>query len=75
MRSFIKISGMVFNLQSGQVYMVEMAMFNVQRAITPKAVKPELQFMCSAHCIIVLYFCVKPGENISYGIKLWSGHA
>ena len=30
MRSFIKISGTVFNLQSGHDYMVEMVMFNVQ---------------------------------------------
>ena len=41
-RSFIKIFGMVFNLQSWHKYMVEMAMFNVQRAITPKVGKPEL---------------------------------
>ena len=34
MRNFIIISSTAFNLQSGQEYMVEMAMFNVQRAIT-----------------------------------------
>ena len=32
-----------------------LAMFNVQRAITPKVGKPELQFMCSASCLIMLY--------------------
>ena len=32
----MKISQTVFNLQSGHEYMMEMAMFNVQRAITPK---------------------------------------
>ena len=48
--------------------MVKMAMFNVQRAITLKVGKPELRFMCFAHCLIVLYICVKFGENISYGI-------
>ena len=54
--------------------MVEMDMFNmfnVQRAITPKVGKPELRFMCSSHCLVVLYICVKFGENIrlyqSYG--------
>ena len=31
--------GTVFNLQSGHKYIVEMAMFNVQRAITPKVGK------------------------------------
>ena len=51
----MKISGMVFNLQSGHEYMVEMAMLNVQRAITPKVGKPELQFMCSACYLIVFY--------------------
>ena len=51
----MKISGMVFNLQSGHEYMVEMAMLNVQRAITPKVGKPELRFMCSARYLIVLY--------------------
>ena len=45
-RSFIKISGTVFYLQSRQEYMIEMAMLNVQRAITPKLDKPELRFMC-----------------------------
>ena len=37
----MKISQTVFNLQSGHEYMVEMAKFNVQRAITPKVGKPE----------------------------------
>ena len=45
--------------------MVEMAMFSVQRVITPKVGKPELQFMYSAHLLIMLYICVKFHENIS----------
>ena len=45
----MKIPETIFNLQSGQKYMVEMAMVNVQRAITPKVGKQELQFMSSAH--------------------------
>ena len=36
----MNISQMVFNLQSGHEYMVEMAMFNIQRAITLKVGKP-----------------------------------
>ena len=44
--------------------MVEMIMFNVQRAITANVGKPELWFMCSASCLIVLYICVKFRENI-----------
>ena len=61
---------MGFNLQSGHEYMEEMAMFNVQRAITPKVGKPELRFMYSAGRLIVLYFCVKFRENISDGIRV-----
>ena len=49
--------------------MVEMAKFNVQRAITPKVSKPDLGFMCSAHHLIVLYICVKFCENILGGIS------
>ena len=54
--------------------MVEMAMLNIQRAITPKVGKSELRFMCSAYCLIVPYICVKFGENISDGIRVmeWS---
>ena len=42
---------------------IEMATFNVQRAILPEAGKPELRFMCSAS-LIMLYVCVKFGKNI-----------
>ena len=42
--------------------MVEMAMVNVQKAITPKIGKSELQFMSSACHLIVLYLNVKPPE-------------
>ena len=50
--------------------MVKMTMFNVQRVVTPKVGKPELQFMCSAHCLIVFYNSVKFHENISNGIRV-----
>ena len=50
--------------------MVEMAMFNVQRIITPKVGKPELRFMCSARRFMVLYICVKFLENITNGIRV-----
>ena len=46
----------------------QMTMFNVQEGITPKVGKPELQFMCSAHPLMVLYICVKFHENITNGI-------
>ena len=39
--------------------MEAMAMLNVQRVFTPKVGKPELQFMCCAHHLIVLYISVK----------------
>ena len=45
-------------------------MFNVQRAKTPKVGKSELQFMCSALRLIMLYICVKFCENITNGIRV-----
>ena len=65
MRNFIIISSTIFNLQCRHKYMVEIAMFNDPRAITPNFSKPELWFRCSAHRLIVLYICVKFHENIS----------
>ena len=59
-----------FNLQSGHKYIVEMALFNVQRAITPKVGKQELRFMCSARHLMELYICVKFRENITSGIRV-----
>ena len=50
--------------------LVEMAIFNVQRAITPKVGKPELRVMSSARRLIVLYICEKFRENISDGIRV-----
>ena len=49
--------------------MLEIAMFNVQRAITPNVGKSELLFICSARCLIVLYIFVKFRENITNGMK------
>ena len=44
--------------------MVEMAIFIVQRAITPKECNPELRFLRSAGRLMVLNICVKFHENI-----------
>ena len=51
--------------------MVEMAIFNIQRAITLKVGKQELRFMCSA-CdrLMVFNICVKFHENMSSGFKV-----
>ena len=49
----------VLMLQSGHKYVVEMAIFNVQRAITPKACNPVSWFLCSASCLMVLNICVR----------------
>ena len=43
---------------------------NTQRAITQKAEKPELWFMCSAHRLIVFNVCVKFHENMSSSFKV-----
>ena len=50
--------------------MVEMAIFNIQRAITLKVGKQELRFMCSACNFIVFKICVKFHENMSSGFKV-----
>ena len=50
--------------------MVEMAIFNIQRAITLKLGKQELQFMCSACQLMVFNICVKFHENMSSGFKV-----
>ena len=44
--------------------MVEMAIFNIQRAITLKVGKQELQFMCPARRLMVFNICVKFHENM-----------
>ena len=54
--------------------MVEMVMFNIQRGITQKVGKPELRFIRSAHCLMVLYIGGKFSENSSSRIKLWCRH-
>ena len=47
-----------------------MKIVNTQRAITPKAGKPELQFMSSACCLLVFKVCVKFHENMSSSFKV-----
>ena len=39
-----------------------------------KVGKPELRFMCSARRLMVFNVCVKFHENMSSGLKVWSGH-
>ena len=43
---------------------------NTQKAIPPKAGKPELQFMCSARRLMVFNVCMNFHENISSGFKV-----
>ena len=44
--------------------MTEITIYNVQRAVTPKVDKQELWFLCSAHCPMIGYICVKLHEYI-----------
>ena len=53
--------------------MVKMAIFNIQKAITPKVGEQELQFMCSARRLMVFNICVKFHENMSRGFKVMEG--
>ena len=57
-KNFMKISQTVFNLQSRHKYMVEMAMFNVQRAVSPKVGKNRVRvhkFCLSSHQALNLW--------------------
>ena len=51
-----------------------MAIFNVQRAITPKVCNPELRFLRSARRLMVLNICVKFREISQMVLKLQNGH-
>ena len=52
------------------IYGADTKIVNKQREITPKVGKPELRFMCSACCHMVLNVCVKVHETMSSGFKL-----
>ena len=54
--------------------MVEMAIFNIQRAITLKVGKQELQFICSVCHLMVLTFVSSFMKICQAVFKLWSGH-
>ena len=51
-----------------------MKIVNTQRPITPKAGKPELPFMRSACCVMVLNIMSSFLKTCLAGLKLWSGH-
>ena len=68
------ITQTVLMLQSGHEYVVEMAIFNVQMAITPKVCNPGLRIWRSARRLMVLIICVNIHENILNVLKLQSGH-
>ena len=53
--------------------MVEMAIFNIQRAITLKVGKQELRFMCSACHLMVLTFVSSSMKICQAVLKLWRG--
>ena len=51
-------------------YGADTKIVNIQRKKTPKVEIPELQFMCSAHRLMVFNVCVKFHENMSSGFKV-----
>ena len=61
---------MILKIYSGHECMVEMAIFNIQRAITLRVGKQELRIMCSACCLIVFNICVTFHENMSSSFKV-----
>ena len=42
----------------------------VQRVITPKAGISELQYLCCANCIMMIYICLRFQENISNSFQV-----
>ena len=54
--------------------MVEMAIYNIRRAITLKVGKQELRLMCSACHLMVLTFVSSFMKICQVILKLWSGH-
>ena len=54
--------------------MVEMAVFNIQRAITLKVGKQELRFMCSACHLMVLTYVSSFMKICQTDLKIWNGH-
>ena len=54
--------------------MVEMAIFNIQRAITLKVGKKELRFMRTACYLMVLTFVSSFMKICQAVSKLWRGH-
>ena len=63
----MKIRQEVLNLRSGHKNV------NTQRAITPQAEKPELQFMCSAQSHGVYHLC-EVSLICRAVLNLWSGN-
>ena len=59
-----------FGVTERKEYVVEMAIFNVQRAITPKTSNTELRFLRSARRLIMLNICVKFHEYILNGFEV-----
>ena len=58
------------NMSSGFKVMERTQKLTHKRAITPKAGKPELRFLCSARRLMVFNACVKFHENVSSGFKV-----
>ena len=47
------------------IEMIGITIYNVQRAVTPKAGNSKLRFLCSAYHIMVICICLKFQKNIS----------
>ena len=63
------MSRTVFKLPSGHKYIIEITIFEVQRAITLKESQAEL-FLCSAPFLMMLYIYLKFHQHIWNGFQL-----
>ena len=55
----MKVSQIVFKLQIRHEYVTQITIYHIQMAITPKVGKPQLLFLCSACCLMVVNISVK----------------
>ena len=54
----------ILKLQSGRDFVLETAIYKVQRGITQKVSTQELWFLCSACRLMLVYICMKFHEGI-----------
>ena len=66
----MKISWMVFKLQSGHDFVIETATYKAQRGITKKIYIQAFWFLQYAHCLMLVNISVTFKEDILNGFQV-----